>query len=784
MKVSRHVQAIINAAYHEAKVRSHEYLTPEHILYAALAFTDVQGVLSASGASVDAIKNGMEAYFEQKIPVLNKGEPASTVGFQLVIERAVNQCKTNSKTELDMADLLMSLYDEERNYSAYYLRKAGIHTRDDLAQSISQGHLEDDDSQLQGAPTGPAGDPNAEDTKKKKTALERYCVELVTQARQGLLEPVVGRQEEIERTIQVLLRRKKNNPVHVGDAGVGKTAITEGLAEAVSRGAVPESLKNVEIYSLDTGTLVAGAKMRGELEERTKRLFDEITKKPNAILYIDEIHTIIGRSWGGESVDVSSMLKTALSKGSFRCIGATTYEEYNHSFEKEKALARRFQKIDIEEPTKELTFDILQGLKDEYEKHHQVTYTDEALRAAASLSAQYIQDRKLPDKAIDIIDEAGVLARKMAQTDANTENKGDDTTSTGSGTVTPAIIETVVAKMAHIPEKTVGKSEKERLAKLESSLKEKVFGQNEAVEQVAQAVKLNRAGFHGENKPAGAFLFVGPTGVGKTELAKQLAESLGIALHRFDMSEYQEPHSVSRFVGSPPGYIGYDEGGLLTGAIIKQPNAVLLLDEIEKAHPDIYNMLLQIMDYATLTDNSGRKADFRHIIIIMTSNAGAGDIGKPLIGFGERTKGNDAALAAVEKTFQPEFRNRLDAVIPFKHLSHDIMENIVRKELQIFRDQLHAKNIGLKVTDAAISELAQESYSTEFGARNTSRLIETKIKAPLVNEVLFHTDDNNEHELIANVDWNEDDGFITRLTTNNTNETRIFTTNHNLFVSA
>jgi ATP-dependent Clp protease ATP-binding subunit ClpA len=829
MRISRHVQAIINAAYNEAKVRNHEYLTPEHVLYAALAFNEVQGILLASGANLDQLKTGMENYFEQQVPTQNNTEPTQTVGFQSVLERAVLQSQSSQKQTLDIADILVSLYDEERNYCAYYLRKAGIKNRLELLESLSREYEDEGDQNFadpRGYPprysrTNPRpmnegeglreeipeeGDPaeGAQKTRSnKKGALERYATDLTALARQGKLEPVIGRQTELDRTVQVLCRRMKNNPVHVGDSGVGKTAITEGLAQRIVTGDVPPTLRDFSIYSLDMGALVAGTKYRGDFEERIKRVVEEMLKKEKAILFIDEIHTLIGAgSVSGSALDASNLLKPALSSGKLRCIGSTTHEEYGKFFEKDRALSRRFQKIDIEEPSQEDAVAILMGLKSKYEDYHQVHYDDEAVEGAVRLSAQFITERRLPDKAIDVIDEAGAFARIEAfkqgggpgssavpaaerlSAEAVAEAAGAAAAATGAGatgagTALPRfappgagdqagagvagepfidiglkLIETVVSKIARIPDMAVGESEKDRLRLLEEKLRSRIFGQDDAIMAAVKAVKRSRAGFRADHKPVANFLFVGPTGVGKTELARQLADILGVSMHRFDMSEYQERHTVSRLIGSPPGYVGYEEGGLLTDAIRKQPHSVVLLDEIEKAHPDVYNILLQIMDYATLTDNNGRKADFRNVVLIMTSNAGAREIGKSLIGFGDRVGGENEVDSAVERIFTPEFRNRLDAVIRFGHLSKEVMESIVRKELAAFNDQLAEKNVDLELTAACVEHLAEEGYSREFGARNVGRLIEDKIKAFFVDEVLFGSLSSGG---TARADWRDGD---------------------------
>jgi len=754
MKISGHVQAIINAAYNEARVRKHEYLTPEHILYAALAFDEVQGALTSCGANPEQIKTGMESYFEQKVPIVpSSAEPTQTVGFQSVIERAVIQSRSAQKDMIDVADILVSLFDEERNYSAYYLRKAGI-KRLELLDVLSHGidgtaayaRNQEDDGKFSSLPDEDAGEPGQKAKGAKKAALERFAADLTAQAREHKLEPFIGREDELDRTVQVLCRRMKNNPVHVGDSGVGKTAITEGLAQRIVAGEVPPALKDFSIFALDMGALVAGTKYRGDFEERVKRVIEEMLRKEKAILFIDEIHTLVGAgAVSGGAMDASNLLKPALTSGKLRCIGSTTHEEYGKYFDKDRALSRRFQKIDINEPSEADAIEILKGLKSKYEDFHKVSYSDGAIEAAVRLSSQFITERRLPDKAIDVIDEAGAFARINS---ANTTATGDtgcasgDTSAT-TDTVTETIeiglplIETVVSKIARIPERSVGANEKDRLRALEDKLKERVFGQDSAIAAVARAVKQSRAGFRAKDKPVANFLFAGPTGVGKTELARQLADILGITMFRFDMSEYQEKYAVSRLIGSSPGYVGYEDGGQLTDSIRKQPYAVVLLDEIEKAHTDIYNILLQIMDYATLTDNQGRKADFRNVILIMTSNAGAREIGKGLIGFGERIVDESAVDDAVEKIFTPEFRNRLDAVVHFCHLSREIMVSIVRKEIDAFAAQLAEKNVCLSVTDACVEQLAEEGYSKEFGARNAGRIIEEKIKSFFVDEVLF-----------------------------------------------
>lgn len=753
MKVSQEVQAIFNAAYNEAKLRNHEYLTPEHILYAGLSFEKLRLVMEGCDADVEQLRRGIEAYFEQKVPVLrSSAEPVQTSSFQAVIERAVMQSQASGKDEVEISDLIVSLYDEERTYAGYYMRKLGI-KRLQLLEVLSHGIGEFTGEEAELLDEG-EGRPDLEGRDKrglKPGPLERFATDLTAQAAAGKLEPVIGREAEIERTIQVLCRRLKNNPIHVGEAGVGKTAITEGLAQRIVAGEVPPLLKDYTIYSLDMGALLAGTKFRGDFEERVKKVVDILLKKEKAILFIDEIHTIVGAgAVTGGSMDASNLLKPALTSGKLRCIGSTTYDEYNKIFEKDRALSRRFQKIDITEPSQSETVEILKGLRPKYEEFHRVHFSDDALEAAVRLSAQFITERRLPDKAIDVIDEAGARARisafKLGQKGGETPS-GEGTSSEGASGEAPMgetvvdiqvpEIETVVAKIARIPERSVSSSEKERLSGLEVSLKQEVFGQDAAIDAVVRAVKRSRAGFRAPDKPVANFLFVGPTGVGKTELARQLAKQLGVSLHRFDMSEYQEKHTVSRLIGSPPGYVGYEEGGLLTDTVRKNPHAVVLLDEIEKAHPDIYNILLQIMDYATLTDNQGRKADFRNVILIMTSNAGARDVGKNLIGFGDRTLSNSALDEAVERAFTPEFRNRLDAVVHFGNLPMEVIERIVTKALDDFNLQLAEKKVRLVARDSVVKFLAEKGYSREFGARNISRLVEDKIKSFFVDEVLF-----------------------------------------------
>ncbi|MCX7787153.1 MAG: ATP-dependent Clp protease ATP-binding subunit ClpA [Spirochaetes bacterium] len=743
MTINQELQDILNAAYQEAKQRNHEYLTAEHVLFAALHFDGARTILFECGLEPDAIREEVDSYLNDKIPKTKKKEPIQSLGFQHVLERAILHTEFSSKGEVDIGDVLVSLYDEEQSYGSYLLKKAGLE-RLVLLEVVSHGSYQSKGRTLSGKnPIDGEEEESLEEGRSedrresgprsssslKRDILREFTVELTALAAQGKLEPLIGRDDILERTIQVLVRRLKNNPILVGEPGVGKTAITEGLASRIVEGKVPDILKGYRIFALDMGAMIAGTRYRGDFEERMKAVISRLQQEEKVILFIDEIHTIVGAgAVSGGAMDASNLLKPALQSGTLRCIGSTTYEEYRKFFEKDRALARRFQKIEVPEPSIDDTVKILEGLQEKYETHHSVKYTKEALRAAVELSAKLINDRFLPDKAIDVMDEAGAWMRM------NTYREGQETV---IPEVTEADIEKVVAKIAKVPERSVSYSERDRLKSLLPELKKRIFGQDEALVAVTEAVKRSRAGFRNPNKPIASFLFVGPTGVGKTELARSLADILGITLIRFDMSEYQERHTVSRLIGSPPGYVGYEEGGLLSEAIRKTPHAVLLLDEIEKAHQDIFNVLLQIMDYATLTDNSGKKADFRNVILIMTSNAGARDIGKPLIGFGERIMNETVVSDAVEKTFSPEFRNRLDKVVVFRGLDRPVVREIVWKELKIFQEQLAEKNIQLKVEEEVVDYLLDLGYSKEFGARNVARIVEEKVKAYFIDEVLF-----------------------------------------------
>ena len=766
MTPNAEVQDILNASYLFAKEKNHEYLTPEHILYTALSFKTAFSIIKECGAEPDEITENLETYFDRYIEKSTDTEPVLTEGWRDVLERAVFHISNAGRDTITVSDILVSIYEQENSHASYYLKKAGIE-RLRLLEVVSHGEsseVYEDEIEQESADFDPglegSGKTAEEKSAENSKALSLYATDLTKLAEEGRLEPLIGRENIIERTIQVLCRKLKNNPVHVGDPGVGKTALTEGLAKKIVDGDVPDFLKGFRIWSLDMGSLLAGTRFRGDFEERIKKVLKELEGRDNVILFIDEIHTIVGAgATSGGSMDASNLLKPALMKGKLRCIGSTTYDEYKKFFEKDHALARRFQKIDVPEPDTEETFRILLGLKKSYEEHHGVEYSEEALKAAAELSSQFLAEKHLPDKAIDLIDEAGAWKRLKTSKDSSSnaestavkisgnseENKngGNDpenmNTDNSDKTVTVKDIEKVLSAIAGIPEKTISAGETDRLKNLEKALKEKIFGQDYAVEQVSMAIKRSRAGFRDQSKPVASFLFVGPTGVGKTELARSLAHELGIPLHRFDMSEYQEKHTVSRLVGSPPGYVGYEEGGILTDAVRKTPHSVLLLDEIEKAHPDIFNILLQMMDYATVTDNMGRKADFRNVIIIMTSNAGARDIGKPAIGFGNSGdfRGYEALEEEVQRIFSPEFRNRLDKVIKFSRLDNAVIKNIVLKEINSFKKQLQLKNVELEVTEPVVEWIASHGYSPEFGARNISRMVEDKIKSFFVDEVLF-----------------------------------------------
>jgi ATP-dependent Clp protease ATP-binding subunit ClpA len=724
MEIQEELNRILAVAFADARSRKHEYLTPEHLLYASLFFAAGASIIGGCGANIELMKKELETYLNEHVPKAPKADPVPSLGFQDLMERAVVHSVAAEKKLLEIGDLYAALLEEKESFCSYLLLREGI-SRFTLLSMISHGtEAAEKDAGTAGkeAPDAPRIRPAAG---KAGGFLQLYTRELTEKVRAGESEPLIGREDILERTLQVLCRRFKNNPVHVGDPGVGKTAITEGLAQLVVQGKVPPALKNIRIYALDLGALLAGTRYRGDFEERLKKVLAALQGEKNAVLFIDEIHAIIGAgAVSGSSLDAANILKPVLAQGKLRCIGTTTHEEYKKYFEKDRALSRRFQKIEIPEPSIDETYEILLGLRRRYEEYHQVTYADEVLRAAAELSGKHINDRFLPDKAIDVVDEAGALARMKAAPKA------------GPLAISLDAVEQVVSRIAKIPRRSVSVSENRSLRLLDSELKSRVFGQDQAVENVAWAIKRSRAGFREADKPVAKFLFVGPTGVGKTELARQLAEVLSVPLLRFDMSEYQEKHTVSRLVGAPPGYVGYEEGGLLTDAVRKAPYAVLLLDEIEKAHADIFNTLLQVMDYATLTDNSGRKADFRNVVLIMTSNAGAKELGRAAVGF-QHEPLSGTVTQAVEKLFSPEFRNRLDAVITFRNLDQGVVARIVRRMIDEFARQLLEKKVRLRVSPAAVAWMAKRGFSRVFGAREVARLVQEKIKNPFVDEVLF-----------------------------------------------
>ncbi|WGK69904.1 AAA family ATPase [Candidatus Haliotispira prima] len=770
MELHKEAHIVMSAAYKLAVENRHDHLTPEHILFAALRFGPSRQLMVDCDVNVEKMEKKLLAYFEQHLTKFSEGEqkePEQSHSFQSVIERTMFHISAAGKTEIQVGDLLVALLDEPESYAAYYLKSDGL-DRLTLMEQVTMQKQEDaepddalvqlwndaqnEQSGLQNLGSGTFSKSEMQKRKeraerqkqqsesrgRRQSPLEQFTVCLTGMARNKELEPLIGRKDVLDRTIQVLARRFKNNPVHVGDPGVGKTAVTEGLAQRIVDGDVPSTLRGMELYSLDMAGLIAGTRYRGDFEERMKALIKELSDRGNSILFIDEIQTIIGAgSVSGGSMDASNLLKPALVRGRIRCIGSTTYDEFKKSFSKDHALARRFQKIDVPATTREETLQILEGIKHKYEEFHKVSYTSESLEGAVDLSDQYINERQLPDKAIDVIDEAGAWARIRYEKLAD---GGDDEATwrkLGKPEISIVHVEQVVASIAHIPQKTVEIDEKERLRHLSEHLLKNIHGQDEAVKIVCDAIKRSRVGFRDLNKPVANLLFVGPTGVGKTELARQLAEELGVSLHRFDMSEYQEGHSVARLIGSPPGYVGYEEGGLLTDTLRKHPHSVLLLDEIEKAHSTIYNILLQMMDYATITDNQGRQADLRNVVIIMTSNAGAFRIGQSRIGFGDRVMNQDVIDEALKNIFTPEFRNRLDKIVPFNGLDNVVIRRIARKELENFAAVLVEKNIRIKYSEKVLDYLCEHGYSQEFGARNLNRYIEDEIKGHLIDEVLY-----------------------------------------------
>ncbi len=742
MRISPQVEVAFGLATREAQRRRHEYVTVEHLFYALLFDEETKEVVRHAGGDIDALKKKLEKFLDEELEQIPEDEyddPTLSLGFQRVVGRAAMHVQSSGKEQLEGRNVLVALFAEQDSPSLGFLAEDGV-TRLDVVNYISHGVSKldepfgapgvDEGSSEQGAESGSG---------KQADPLAAFATNLNAEAEAGRIDPLVGRSNEVERVIHVLSRRRKNNPLLIGDAGVGKTAIVEGLAKRIVEGEVPEALRAHTIYSLDLGALVAGTRYRGDFENRLKAVLKALDQKPHSVLFIDEIHTIIGAGAGQGTMDASNLLKPALASGKLRCIGATTFEEFRGHLDKDSALARRFQKIEIGEPSVDETRRILEGLRARYEEFHGISYADAALDAAAQLAARYLRDKKLPDKAIDLLDESGAAA-KLAH---------------GAGyTVTEADVEAIVAKMAQIPPKQVSTNDKASLKNLEEQLGQAVFGQPGAVRAVASAIKLSRAGLRSPDKPIGSFLFTGPTGVGKTELAKQLAKQLGIAFLRFDMSEYQERHTVSRLIGAPPGYVGYDRGGLLTEAVAKSPHAVLLLDEIEKAHPDIFQVLLQVMDHGTLTDNDGKKADFRHVVFIMTSNVGARDLQQARVGFGDRGSAGDDDRA-YKNTFSPEFRNRLDARVRFEPLDRRVMGNIVDKFLRELSALLADRKVAIEVSEAARAYLAERGYDPLFGARPLARVIDDEIKRKLTDAILFG---ELEHGGIAHVELPPEEG--------------------------
>jgi ATP-dependent Clp protease ATP-binding subunit ClpA len=722
--ISKELESTLNTALKEAKNRRHEYVCLEHLLYALLGDKDASGAIINCGGDIERLRQKLEEFFNGQLERLPEGfaqEPQQTLSFHRVLQRAVIHAQSAEKKEINGGNLLIAMFREPDSYAVYLLEEQGI-TRFDVVNFVSHGISKIATGQEWTGAEEEQGDQ--EKSQKKVNPLEAFTVNLVEKAARGDVDPLIGRDDEIERTIHVLCRRRKNNPIYVGDPGVGKTALAEGLALRIQRGEVPDALKSAVVYSLDMGGLLAGTKFRGDFEARLKGVLAALKKNPNSILFIDEIHTIVGAgATSGGSMDASNILKPALASGELKCIGSTTYHDYKSYFERDRALARRFQRIEVPEPSREDAYKILQGLKSHYEKHHGVHYSTGALHAAVDLSAKHINDRRLPDKAIDVIDEVGAAIRLMP---VDKRKK----------TVVTKDIEKIVAKIAKIPPRSVSISDKEQLQNLDRDLKLTVFGQDAAIDTLTSTIRLSRSGLGHPEKPIGCFLFSGPTGVGKTEVAKQLARIMGIEFIRFDMSEYMEKHTVSRLIGAPPGYVGFDQGGLLTDAVNRNPYAVLLLDEIEKAHPDLFNILLQVMDHATLTDNNGKKADFRNIILIMTTNAGVREMSGAPLGFGAQSNAGKGK-EAIEKMFSPEFRNRLDSMIAFNSLSMEVIEQVVDKFIMELDRQLNEKKVFLGITAKARRWLAERGYDPAFGARPMARLIQNEIKRVLADDILF-----------------------------------------------
>lgn len=725
--LSRNLEQTLHRALANANERRHEYATLEHLLLALTEDQDALAVLRACGVDVAKLKAELVEYLDGELSNLvttRHDDAKPTAGFQRVLQRAAIHVQSSGREEVTGANVLVALFSERESHAVYFLQEQEM-TRFDAVNYISHGIAKAPGRAEPKRVSGTDDDAQAEKVVKKGTeALEAYCVNLNKKAASGKIDPLIGREQEVERTIQILCRRSKNNPLYVGDPGVGKTAIAEGLARRIVQGEVPEILRKAVIYSLDMGSLLAGTRYRGDFEERLKAVVSELEALDGSILFIDEIHTVIGAgATSGGAMDASNLLKPALASGGLRCIGSTTYKEYRSYFEKDRALVRRFQKIDVNEPSVEDAIKILEGIKVYYETHHKVRYTKDAIRSAVELSARYIGDRKLPDKAIDVIDEVGAAQALLPEAKRKK-------------TITQKDVEAVVAKIARIPPKSVSRDDREVLMNLERDLKTMVFGQNQAIDALVSAIKLARAGLREPEKPIGNYLFSGPTGVGKTEVAKQLARTLGIELIRFDMSEYMERHTVSRLIGAPPGYVGFDQGGMLTDAIDQHPHCVLLLDEIEKAHPDLYNILLQVMDHGKLTDHNGKIVDFRNVILIMTTNAGAADMAKPAIGFGSGVRSGEDQ-DAINKMFTPEFRNRLDAIIPFANLGQEVVARVVDKFVMELEAQLTDRGVTIELTDGARAWLAKKGYDPVMGARPLARTIQEYVKKPLAEELLF-----------------------------------------------
>ena len=724
--LSRDLEVTLNSAFKRARELRHEYMTVEHLLLGLLDNASAVQVLNACGSDLSKLREELEQFVTQTTPALpeeSERDTQPTLGFQRVLQRAVFHVQSSGKQEVTGANVLVAIFSEQESQAVYFLKQQEI-ARIDVVNYISHGIAKSEDTGVEGESEADAQSNQNASSEERTSNLDGYCTNLNKEVKKGRIDPLIGRDEELSRVIQTLSRRRKNNPLLVGEAGVGKTAIAEGLAYRIEEGQVPDVIADAVVYSLDLGSLLAGTKYRGDFEKRLKALLGELEKEKHSILFIDEIHTIIGAgAASGGVMDASNLLKPLLSSGQLKCIGSTTFQEFRGIFEKDRALARRFQKVDVLEPSIEDTIKILNGLKSRFEEHHELRYTKAALTSAVELSAKYMSDRHLPDKAIDIIDEAGAMQRLMPP-------------SRRKKVIGVPEVEAVVANIARIPPKQISKSDSEVLENLERDLKLTVFGQNEAIERMSSAIKLSRAGLKQEGKPVGCFLFAGPTGVGKTEVSRQLARTLGIELVRFDMSEYMERHTVSRLIGAPPGYVGFDQGGLLTEAITKNPHCVLLLDEVEKAHPDVFNLLLQVMDHGTLTDNNGRKADFRHVVLIMTTNAGAESLSKRSIGFNEQDQTTDA-MEAIKRLFTPEFRNRLDSIVQFGALPEDVIEQVVHKFIAELQAQLDDRKVSIELDESAMRWLAKRGYDKTMGARPMARLIQEAIKRPLADAILF-----------------------------------------------